>query len=394
MNNPHLELRVQLKKKEELRIVAGHPWVFSNEIETITGSPQAGDIVEVLTAGGKIVGVGLFHPHSLIAVRLLSTRVEEIDRSFFQRRIEQALALRTILYPDSGVFRLINGESDFLPGLVVDKFDSVLIVQTFSCGMDCRLPMICEALDLVFHPACIVERNESPLRGLESLPERKGVLAGSPSELVLDDSGLRFFFHPLEGQKTGYFLDQRENRLLARRYSAGARVLDCFCNDGGFALNAARGGARSVLAIDASAEEIRRAERNADLNGDHVITFEVDDVFGRLKSLLTKDERFDLVVLDPPSFTRNRKTVPAAKRGYRELHEGSFRLLRKGGILLTASCSHHIEPDTFMGVIQDAANRADRKLQLLDWRGASPDHPVLPGVPETRYLKFGVFRAV
>jgi len=394
MIKTHLELRVQLKKKEELRIVAGHPWVFSNEIETITGSPGAGDIVEVLSAGGKTVGVGMFHPHSLIAVRLLSTRVEEIDRSFFQGRIEQALALRTAVYPGSGVFRLINGESDFLPGLVVDKFDTALVVQTFSYGMDRRLPMICEALEELFHPACIVERNESPLRALESLPERKGVLAGSPSELVLEDSGLRFFFHPLEGQKTGYFLDQRENRLLARRYGAGARVLDCFCNDGGFALNAARGGAGSVLAIDASTEEISRAERNAELNGDHVITFEENDVFGRLKSLLTKDELFDLVVLDPPSFTRNRKSVPAAKRGYRELHEGSMRLLRKGGILLTASCSHHIEPDTFMGVVQDAARRADRILQLLDWRGASPDHPVLPGVPETRYLKFGVFRVV
>jgi 23S rRNA (cytosine1962-C5)-methyltransferase len=394
MSNPHLELRVQLKKKEELRIIAGHPWVFSNEIATVVGTPAAGDVVEVLTAGGKTVGVGFYHPHSLIAVRLLSTAIEEIDRSFFQRRFEQARALREVAYPGSGVFRLVNGESDFLPGLVVDKFDTTLVVQTFSYGMDSRLPVICEALDQIFHPSCIAERNESPLRALESLPERKGILSGSPAELVIEDWGIRYYFHPLEGQKTGYFLDQRENRLLCRRYSHGARVLDCFCNDGGFALNAARGNATSVLAMDAASEEIRRAERNAELNGLDSVRFEANDIFGGLQSLLAKGRQFDLIVLDPPSFTRNRKSVPAAKRGYRELHEGSFRLLRSGGILLTASCSHHIEPDTFLGVIQDAAQRTNRRLQLLDWRGASPDHPVLPGVSETRYLKFGVFRVV
>ena len=198
--------------------------------------------------------------------------------------------------------------------------------------------------------------------------------------------------HPLEGQKTGFFLDQRENRLLARRYCATGRVLDCFCNDGGFALNAAVGGASAVLAIDASAEEIRRATDNAALNGIGAVTFETGDVFLRLKALQEAGEKFHSVILDPPSFTRSRTAVPAAKRGYRELHERAFRLLRSGGFLLTSSCSHHIDAETFLEVINESAWRCGRRLQMLDWRGAAPDHPTIPGVPETTYLKMGVFR--
>jgi len=394
MTHAHLDRRIHLRRKEEIRVASGHPWIFSNEIETISGNPAAGDVVEILTAGGRSVGVAFYNPHSLIAARLISATPVEIDRTFFRRKIEQALSLRTITYPTSGVFRLVHGESDFLPGLVVDKFDDTLVVQTFSYGMDCRLPTICEALDDVLHPSCIVERNESPLRALESLPERRRTIAGTPRAQVIEDLGIRYGFHPLEGQKTGFFLDQRENRLLARRYCVQARVLDCFCNDGGFALNAARGGATSVLAVDSSGDEIQRAEGNAQLNGIQSITFVAADVFGYLQELHAREERFNVIILDPPSFTRSKKTVPTAKRGYRELHESSFHLLNQGGLLLTASCSHHIEPSTFMDVIQDAAKRTGRRLQLLDWRGAAPDHPVLPSVPETRYLKFGVFRVL
>jgi 23S rRNA (cytosine1962-C5)-methyltransferase len=246
----------------------------------------------------------------------------------------------------------------------------------------------------MFHPSCIVERNESPLRALESLPVRKGLLRGAAREMIIEEFGLRFAIHPLEGQKTGFFLDQRENRFLARRYCPGARVLDCFCNDGGFALNAVRGGAKEVLALDASEEEIRRARRNAELNQIDSITFTPGDVFETLERLQATGERFDVVILDPPSFTRNKKSVPSAKRGYRELHTRAFRVLHPGGMLLTSSCSHHIVEETFLEVIQEAARRGGRTLQMLDWRGAAPDHPTLPGVEETRYLKFGVFRVL
>jgi 23S rRNA (cytosine1962-C5)-methyltransferase len=393
MANSHLDNRIVLKKKEDHRISAGHPWVFSNEIATVHGNPGPGDIVELQNAGGKTLGIGLYHPHSLIAVRLLSTRIEEIDLTFFQRRISLALSLRRRTYHDSTFYRLVHGESDYLPGLIIDRFDDTCVIQTLSYGMDRRQTTICDALDDVLHPRCIVERNESPLRTLESLPERRGVLRGEPGTVEIVEHGIRYVLHPLEGQKTGFFLDQRENRLLAQRYSLGARVLDCFCNDGGFALNAARGGAASVLAIDASAEETDRASRNAALNRITTVTFETADVFARLRSLREEGSRFDLIILDPPSFTRSRKHVPAAKRGYRELHEGALRLLQPDGLLITASCSHHIEPETFMQVVQDAALRCGRLLQIVDWRGAGPDHPTLPAVPETRYLKLGVFRA-
>jgi 23S rRNA (cytosine1962-C5)-methyltransferase len=394
MTHAHLDLRVVLRKKEDHRIAAGHPWVFSNEIEKIEGSPAPGDVVEIQTSRGRTLGIGLYHPHSLIAVRLLSTQVETINLEFFRRRIARALTLRQRVYHDSAVYRLVHGESDFLPGLIIDRFADSCVIQTVSYGMDKRQDTICDALDGLLHPRCIVERNESPLRALDSLPERQGVLRGEPGPVEFEEHGIRYSLHPLKGQKTGFFLDQRENRLLAQRYSRDARVLDCFCNDGGFALNAARGGAASVLAIDASEEETERGARNAELNDITQVKFETGDVFARLRSLREEGERFDLIILDPPSFTRSRKNVPAAKRGYRELHEGALRILRPDGFLITASCSHHIEPQTFLEVIRDAGFRCGRSLQLLDWRGAAPDHPTLPGVPETQYLKLGVFRSV
>jgi 23S rRNA (cytosine1962-C5)-methyltransferase len=358
----------------------------------ILGSPAAGDQVEVLSAAGRSLGSGLYHPHSLIAVRICAAANQPIDRGFFAKRLREAEALRHSAFPGSTTYRWAHGESDLLPGLTVDRYDSAVVVQTFSLGMDIRLGEICDAIEECVHPECIVERNESPLRELESLPTRKGVLRGTARELTIEEYGLRYRMHPLEGQKTGFFLDQRENRLLARRYCAAGRVLDCFCNDGGFALNAALGGASAVLAVDASAEEIRRAGENAELNGITAVTFEEGDVFSRLKTLQEGGEKFDAVILDPPSFTRSKKTVPAAKRGYRELHERAFRLLKGGGFLLTASCSHHIEAETFLDVITESAWRCGRRLQLLEWRGAAPDHPTIPGVPETTYLKMGVFR--
>ncbi len=394
MGNPHLDHRIVLRKKEEHRITAGHPWVFSNEIASVQGSPGPGDVVEVQNAGGRTLGIGFYHPHSLIAVRLLSPQLEEINPEFFRRRIVRALSLRERTYRDSAVYRLVNGESDFLPGLIIDRFRDLFVLQTFSYGMDRRQGELCDVLEDLLHPRCIVERNESPLRALESLPERRGVLRGEPAPVEIEEHGIRYTLNPLEGQKTGFFLDQRENRLLARRYSQGARVLDCFCNDGGFALNAARGGASSVLALDVSAEEIRRASTNAELNAITTVRFETADVFERLRSLREEGARFDLIILDPPSFTRSRKNVPAAKRGYRELHESALRILDADALLITASCSHHIEPETFLQVIQDAAFRCGRSLQILDWRGAAPDHPVLPAAPETRYLKLGVFRVL
>ena len=394
MSLPHLKKQIILKKNEERRILSGHPWAFSNEIRETKGEPAPGDVVELLAASGLTLGIGLYNPHSLIAFRLLSTQIEEVGLDFFQRRIERALALRKAIYPDSTSFRLVHGEGDHLPGLVVDKYNDYLVVQTFSYGMDTRLNNICDVLESLLHPAGIIERNESSMRLLEQLPQEKGVLRGTINPTVVVEHEIHYTVDILEGQKTGFFLDQRENRAAIQRYCRRARVLDCFCNDGGFALNASRGGAEDVIGVDASQDAVQRASNNAQLNHIGNVKFEKADAFEKLKQLHSAGTTFDVVVLDPPSFAKSKKSVPAARKGYRELNAEALRLVKEGGILATASCSHHIEPDVFLDTVDETARKNGRQLQLLEWRGAAPDHPTLPAVPETRYLKFGIFRVM
>ncbi len=386
--------RLTLKRHEERRILAGHPWVFSNEIRDVVGSPTQGDLVELRDAGGLCLGYGLYHPHSLIAFRFLSATPVTPDAAFFTTRIATALALREKIFPGSTFYRLVHGEGDFLPGLVIDRFNDQLVIQTLAAGMDQRIDAVCDALEALLHPASIVERNESSQRTLEHLPPRKGILRGSATPTEIIDEGVHFIVDPLGGQKTGFFLDQRANRLLIRRFARGARVLDCFCNDGGFALHAAAGGAISAHGIDSSADAVERAERNAALNKAGNVTFQHADVFEALAGMAAAERRFDLIILDPPSFTKSRKNVATAKKGYRDLHRAALPLLVNGGFLATASCSHHILPGTFVEVVNAAARELNRPLQQLAWRGASPDHPVLPTVPETEYLKFALFRVL
>lgn len=394
MTTPSPTSVVVLRKNEDHRILAGHPWVFSNEILEIHGSPAAGDVVEVRSAKQHPLGMGFYHPHSLIAVRLLSHIVEDITPGFLHRRIADALDLRTLLFPGSTVYRLVHGESDFLPGLIVDRFNDCLSIQTLSYGMDARISDLCDALEALLHPRGIVERNESPLRVLEQLPLKKGILRGEVSDVEIEEHGLRYRIDILGGQKTGFFLDQRENRLLARRFAAGMRVLDCFCNDGGFSLNCAFAGASSVVGLDISGDAVQRATVNAQLNRLLNVHFEMADVFERLEEMAATGEKFDVIILDPPSFTRSKKTVQTAKKGYRQLHGAAFRTLGPGGVLITASCSHHITPETFLEIISETAKNMNRRIQLLEWRSAAPDHPVIPAAPETRYLKLGIFRVL
>ncbi|MGA9117708.1 MAG: class I SAM-dependent rRNA methyltransferase [Bacteroidota bacterium] len=385
---------VRLRKKEEHRILGGHLWVFSNEIQEISGSPAAGDPVCVESARGRTIGFGFYNPRSLIACRILAPLPTPVDREFFRARLAEALALREKLYGGEQVYRMVHGESDFLPGLVLDRFGSTVCLQSSCLGMEQRLGLILEALDTLVDARAVIERNETGLRIPEGLPLRSGVLRGTGEPVEISEHGIRYLVDPLHGQKTGFFLDQRENRLLIRRFAPGADVLDCFCHDGGFALNACRGGARSALGLDSSADAVGRAVRNAVLNDIPSARFEEADVFERLAAFAEAGRQFDLVVLDPPSFARNRKSFPTARKGYRELHTRALRVLPRGGILMTASCSHHMDPGAFLSLILEAAGRADRRLQLLDWRGAAPDHPVLPPMPETQYLKMGVFRAL
>lgn len=384
---------ITLKKNEDHRITEGHLWAFSNEIASVDGVPESGDIVQLRNHVGKFLGLGIYNPHSLIAVRLLTRIEEEIDFDFFRKRIGTALSLRRKLYPSSETFRLVHGEADLLPGLVIDKYNDYLSVQTFSAGMDRRLTLICDVLESILKPAGIIERNDAPIRALEGLPQREGVIRGQIESTVIAEHEIKYAVDIVGGQKTGFFLDQRENRKAIRRYAKGARVLDCFCNEGGFALNAAYAEAERVVGVDISAESIARATENARMNRMEATTsFIAADAFEYLKKSASSKEAFDLVNLDPPSFAKNKKSIVAAKYGYREIHQSAIALLPPGGILATSCCSHHITEETFLEVIDKSARSVGRSLMLLEWRGPAPDHPVLPAMPETRYLKFGIFQ--
>ncbi|CUS78387.1 23S rRNA (cytosine1962-C5)-methyltransferase [Candidatus Kryptonium thompsonii] len=386
--------KVVLRKGGDKRILKGHLWIFSNEIKEIKGNPKIGDIVEIYQYDGEFFGVGFFNPHSLISVRLLSREKIEIDHNFFKERILSAYKYRKILYPNSETFRLVHGESDFLPGLVIDKYNDLLAVQTFSYGMDLRLNLICDVLEDLFKPTGIVERNESPLRELEGLENRKKILRGDVKDTIFDDDGVKFKIDILSGQKTGFYLDQRENRKVMRRFVKGKKVLDCFTNEGGFALHCAYAGAENVVGVDVSDTAIEKAKVNADLNNLKNVQFEVADVFDKLREYLGKGEKFDVVILDPPSFTKSKRSVKSALSGYREINSTAMKILNPGGILATASCSHHISDEMFMNVIIESSIMARKKIRLIEWRGASPDHPILPSMPETKYLKFGIFQVI
>ncbi|MBI1807673.1 MAG: class I SAM-dependent rRNA methyltransferase [Ignavibacteria bacterium] len=384
---------ITLKKNEDRRIANGHLWAFSNEIEKIEDEPQAGDIVELHNHAGRLLGIAFYNPHSLISCRLLTRQVETIDFHFFRKRIDAALTLRQKLFPSSETCRLVHGESDFLPGLIVDKYNDYLSIQTFSYGMDKRLTLICDVLESILHPKGIIERNEAPIRSLEGLELKKGILRGTMEPVTITEYGIKYSLDLMEGQKTGFFLDQRENRKSIRRYAKGARVLDCFCNDGGFALNAAFAEATEVIAVDISESAIQRASSNAVMNSLSQTThFIARDGFEYLKEASTASEKFDLIILDPPSFAKSKKALVRAKRGYKEIHQLAFQLLAPSGIIATASCSHHIYEETFLEIVSQCARAANRNISLLEWRSAAPDHPILPAMPETRYLKFAIFK--
>lgn len=386
-----LPKHVILKKHEEERLLGGHQWIFSNELHRVVGSPENGDVVEILRSDGRSLGIGFYNGASLIAVRFLSSSIEEIDETFFDTRIRAAHNLRKRLYPSSNTFRIVHGESDFLPGLIIDQYESLIAIQTFSTGMDMRLPQICNVIERFLHPSGIIERNESPLRTLEGLPLRKGIFHGSISPVITELNGVRLSIDILEGQKSGFFLDQRENRCELKPFVANRSVLDCFCNEGGFGLYAAAFGAAHVDSVDISDDSIAKAKGNAQLNNFTQMEFHTADVFQFLSEMVRKGSRWDVVILDPPSFTKSKKNVAAAVKGYKEINTNGLRLVSPGGIFVTASCSHHISREMFLNIVQESSVKAERRIKLLKFSGAAPDHPTLPSMPETHYLKFALF---
>ncbi len=384
-----------LKPKEHYRIQKGHLWVFSNELAILPRDIASGETVKLFTHDKKFLGTGFYNPHSLISIRLISHKDEEPDKNFFLKKFREALTLREKIYTsyETNAYRLVHGESDGLPGLIVDRFNKAIVLQAFSAGMDVHLPLICDALQELLNPAVIIVRNESPLRELEGLTLYKDVVRGDRSETkqTIFDADISYEVDLLEGQKTGFFLDQRENRRVVRKFSADAEVLDVFTNDGGFALNALYGGARSAILVDASKDALQRADRNAQLNKFSEYSLVAADAFDTLDQMVESKESFDLVVLDPPSFTKSRKNLPGALKAYKRLNKLGLQLIKNGGFLATASCSHHVSEEDFLQSVHQAALSAGCQLRLIHKNTQPFDHPVLLAMPETGYLKFACF---
>jgi 23S rRNA (cytosine1962-C5)-methyltransferase len=370
----------------------GHLWIYRSDVRDVAGL-KGGSIVHVKDERGRTVGQALYSDRSEISLRLLSLDDEEIDREWWRARLRAAARRREGITKDSNAYRLIYSEGDLLPSLIVDVYDRVLVLQTLSQGTDALKEMLTRLLVEEFEPLAIVERNDVKVRALEGLELRTGVIYGeAPEELEIVQHDVRFLVQPLGGQKTGSFLDQRENRVAARALAKG-RALDCFTFNGAFALHlAAR--AESVLGLDISGEAIEAAKRNAGLNDARNVEFREANVFDALREMETSNERFDTIVLDPPAFAKNRGSVRAASRGYKEINLRALKLLNAGGVLVTCTCSYHMSEGMFLEIIAAAARDAHRRVQLVEKRMQASDHPVLFGMPETHYLKCVIARAL
>ncbi len=388
--------RIQLQRGQDRRVRGGHPWIFSNEVEEWQGPVEDGGIADVLDYRGAFLGRAYVNRRSLICARLLTRGRDEIDADFFVRRLERAKRYRDSVLPGESAVRLVYGESDQLPGLVVDRYADALAVQVLTLGMDVRRDVLREALERVFEPRGAVLLGDSPLRTLEGLPLERGTWWGNvPDRVEVSVGGFTLEADLLGGQKTGLFLDQRLNRRRAEDRAKGRRVLDLFCYQGEWALHAARGGAASVLAVDSSEPALTAAAAHARRAGlDDRIGFRRGDVFDVLRQLERAGERFGMVVLDPPALVKSRRHLAAGTRAYRELNRAAMSLLDEDGVLVSCSCSHHLDDALFRQVLLEAARGSRRPMRVLDWAGEGPDHPQLLAVPETHYLKCAVLQAL
>ncbi|MDN3558348.1 class I SAM-dependent rRNA methyltransferase [Vreelandella neptunia] len=384
--------RLRLNKNADRRLKAGHLWIYSNEVdikETPLKNFAAGETALVEASNGKVMAVAYVNPHSLIAARIMSRDPEmRLDRSLFVHRFNQALALRQRLYAQP-FYRLIHGEGDLLPGLVIDRFGDVLVVQLNTAGMQALADEIVDALEKVIKPEVIVFRNDTGGRRQEGLEAHVDVIKGTlPDEVVLEENGARFVVPVLNGQKTGWFFDHRVNREWINRNVEGKRVLDVFSYVGGWGVQAAVHGAKKVMCLDSSGPALEQVARNAELNGvQEKVAVSEGDAFEALAALKAEGEEFDVVILDPPAFIKKRKDIPNGERAYARLNREAMRLLGRDGLLLSASCSMHLAPERLMDVVRGAVRHQDRHGQVIFQGHQGPDHPVHPAIPETSYLK-------
>ena len=398
---------IKISKKAESSVLQGHPWVYDGELKEITGTPENGELVDVLGSSGQYLGTGLYNDNSKIKIRIISRNAnDKFDTAFFERRIRYAWDYRkTVMGNDTNCCRVIFGEADTFTGLTVDKFNDILVTQTLSLGIEKRKDIIFPLLVKILSEdgmkiRGIYERNDVSIRKLEGMTENKGFynIEGLPvpesTSVIINENGIKYNVDFENGQKTGFFLDQKYNRLAAAKIAKGRRVLDCFTHTGSFALNAAAGRAEHVCAVDISEEAVKMAESNAKLNGlEDRMSFKAANVFDLLPEI-PKSEGYDFIILDPPAFTKSRSTVDSAMRGYKEINLRAMKLLPRGGYLATCSCSHFMRDELFRSMLRSAAFDAHVSLRQIEARQQSPDHPILWNVPETDYLKFYIFQIV
>ena len=406
MKNERNYLKITLTERGARRQDSRHPWVYDNEIAEAEAGINDGDLTDVITGGGKYIGTGFYNSNSKIRVRIISRNANDVfDHAFWERRVGYALDYRqTVMRSDDDLkcSRIIFGEADEFPGLTVDRFDDILVAQVLSLGIEVRKEMIFDAILNVFRQRGediigIYERNDVAIRELEGLTEYKGYYSASgdtvPDKTVTQivENGVRYKVDVENGQKTGFFLDQKYNREAVSRIAKGKNVLDCFTHTGSFALNAAKGGARHVHAVDVSQTAVDMARANAVLNGlDDIMSFEAADVFDLLPTI--KKGEYDLIILDPPAFTKSRKTKSNAERGYKEINYRAMKALPRGGYLATCSCSHFMDEESFIKMLDSAAKDAGVRIKQIEKRQQSPDHPILLNVSETDYLKFFILQ--
>ncbi len=385
---------LQLKKGCDTRVRSGHPWIFNNELESLP-KLNPGTIINLHDYNHHFIGRGYYNLHSLISIRILTRDLKEnIDGDFFKKRILQAYQYRRTIYPHDDSYRLIYSEGDYLPGLIVDKYSTHLVIQILTAGIEKGKETICHILQDLFQPVCLYERSDSGFRELENLEPVSQVLLGKPDKnLIIHQDSLRFYIDIQEGQKTGFFFDHRDNRNYLKNRVNGKTVLDLFCGSGSWSLYAAHFGAKKVIGVDSSKSAIELAKRNCSLNSleqspSHGgMTFMQEDAFECAARLLKENQSFDVVICDPPAFAKSKRHLPTAIKGYQKINRMAVQLVKQGGILMTSSCSYHITREIFRNIFYECAKKTHREIKILRYGSQALDHPILLTVPETEYLK-------
>jgi len=385
--------KITLKKNEELRILNGHQWIFSNEIQNVEGNLENGDLVEIFDYRNNFLGNSFYNKNSLIACRLVSKQKDNVLIDLLRQRLLNALKLRKEFYPERDSFRLVFSESDFIPGLIIDKYNDTYVLQVYSCGMEKNIELIVTILKEEFGVKNIFTHNEDYFRRLEGLPEENFIYAGAKEIEVINDGHIKYKIDFERTQKTGFFFDQSDNRFFVENICKGKSVLDAFCNSGGFGLHAVYAGASNVTFVDSSSTEIENAKENFEINNlSASAEFITSDVFDYFQDCISANKKFDVVMIDPPAFAKNKKSLPTAKKGYEKLNRLALEVINPEGYLATSSCSHHLSEFEFLEIVNKAAMKAGKSIQLIHFTNASLDHPQIPSMPETVYLKFAVFR--